>query len=377
MTGFATLRPRLIAVALLTAAGLACPPAAGMALAQDAAPQTAPAKAHKSRPQPAGPTPGGDAQTAAKDPSVAARFYTEGVKAYQAGKQAEAVQSMAAALGAGLASNLVPKALYYRGLAYAHLREPGLAISDLNSALYFKDGLDDAERAEARKQRSAAYHEAGLDEPAESGARVVAGSGSGEPSSTATVPNQSGFGDSFGNLFGGLFGGPSSPSPQSQPQAQPQAEPPSPATTAALLDGPHKVITPAGQETAEVLPWAKNGEATQSTAEPASPSAAPAAPPDTALPPPVRPAANAAKPKKGKFRIQVASVPSRDEASSVISNLQSKGEPLASAPVSVDPQKFGPNTFYRVRLGPYATAADTKAPCDALKAAGLDCLVTP
>ncbi|MGH8337021.1 MAG: SPOR domain-containing protein, partial [Gammaproteobacteria bacterium] len=79
---------------------------------------------------------------------------------------------------------------------------------------------------------------------------------------------------------------------------------------------------------------------------------------------------------KGVFRIQVATAQSRDAANGVVQSLQGKGELLASAHVTVDEAKFGATTFFRVRLGPYATAADTKAPCEALKAAGLDCLVT-
>lgn len=364
-------------LALLAAAAVACPLMAPAASAQDAA---APApKPHKARPQKAGPPAADDAQPGAKDPAVAARFYTEGVKAYQTGKHPEAVAAMSNALGAGLAANLVPKALYYRGLSNVQRHEPGLAISDLNIALFFKDGLDPSERAEAKRQRSVAYREAGLEEPAESGAKTIAAGGSGERGSTATVPKQSGLGDGLGNFFGGLFGGSSSAPAQPQPQAQPQP----PSTTASLLNGPHKVIEPDGQHSdehgEETLPWAKAGENAQTASEP--PPAAEPAPSDApataaALPPPAARHAAKAAPGKAKFRIQVASVPTRDEASGVISTLQSKGEPLSSAPVSVDPLKFGSNTYYRVRLGPYATAADTKAPCNALKAAGLDCLVT-
>ena len=80
---------------------------------------------------------------------------------------------------------------------------------------------------------------------------------------------------------------------------------------------------------------------------------------------------------KGGESGPTAIVPGKPEASEVLAKLKAAGGMLAEAPASVDEATFGTmGTFYRVRLGPYANAAAAKAPCDALKASGLDCLVT-
>jgi cell division septation protein DedD len=140
-----------------------------------------------------------------------------------------------------------------------------------------------------------------------------------------------------------------------------------------------------------VLPWANGGPASGGATAPRVPavsapvtaSVGAGAPQSNAVP-----GGNAAAPiatKKvaalgrpgGAFRIQVAAVKSRDEASAVISKIQAAGGSLASASSTVDETTFGAmGTFYRVRLGPYANAAAAKPDCDALKASGLDCLVT-
>ena len=54
------------------------------------------------------------------------------------------------------------RALYHRGVAYRKANKPAQAISDLTSALWLKNGLQDADRQDAVKQRADAYREAGL-----------------------------------------------------------------------------------------------------------------------------------------------------------------------------------------------------------------------
>ncbi len=56
----------------------------------------------------------------------------------------------------------MPRMLYYRGLAFRKLGKPGFAVSDLTSALWLKGGLSEAERADAIKVRALAYNEAGI-----------------------------------------------------------------------------------------------------------------------------------------------------------------------------------------------------------------------
>jgi cell division septation protein DedD len=288
--------------------------------------------------------------------------YNRGVTAYQAGKFAETVVSMNTALQAGvLTSNLLAKALYYRGAASQQQGKPGQAISDLTSALWLKGGLDETERAEAARFRSAAYRDAGLAE----GGEVASGSSSQGSSANSPVKSGlSGEGTSeqasglggIGNLFGNLFGG-SKPAPPQPP----------PATTAVT---PPVQASPAAPTGPEVLPWA-SGSGVASAAPPTTPSE-----PATGAPKPHKVAANPGA-KAGSYRIQVAAVKSRDEASAIISKVQALGGAVAAAGSSVDEATFGSmGTFYRVRVGPFPTAAATREPCAALKASGLDCLVT-
>ena len=70
------------------------------------------------------------------------------------------------------------KALFYRGVAYRQQKLPAQAIADLTSALWLKGGLGGNDRADALRQRTSAYQEAGLAE-------------SGEPLAPAAIPNAS------------------------------------------------------------------------------------------------------------------------------------------------------------------------------------------
>ncbi len=102
-----------------------------------------------------------------KDPAAAERSYAAGVKAFEAGKMAEAVQSLSAALAnGGLPAPQMAKALYYRGAAYRKQEKPAQAISDLTTAVWLKGGLSDADKAQAIEQRQMAYREAGLGDTA-------------------------------------------------------------------------------------------------------------------------------------------------------------------------------------------------------------------
>ena len=93
--------------------------------------------------------------------------YDAGLKAFANGKYQPAVDQFSTAIKAGgLQSTEMAKALYTRGIAYRKLNKPGLAISDLTSALWLKNGLSDSERRQATAERSEAYQLAGLQETA-------------------------------------------------------------------------------------------------------------------------------------------------------------------------------------------------------------------
>jgi len=374
----------IAALAGAVAVGLGLPPSV---VAQGvAAPAAAPAKAKAKKPKAAAPTPSGEegadagGAPAGKDPASALAAYTAGVKAYQAGKFDAAVQSLDSAVNnGGLTSGQMPKALYYRGAAFQQLGKSGQAISDLTSALWFKPGLDDRERVEATKLRAAAYRDAGLDDagqsvrsasaPPESGAAGAAARTGNVPGENSPSKGLGGIGSAFGQLFGGGSSSKPPPAPASPPVAA------APLERAAVA-----AAAPTGGEP-EVLPWANRGSGNVPAVGVDSRSdVAPAKPvtPKTVAPKAPAAAKPAGGPKAGgAVRIQVASVKSRDEASAAISKLKGMGGEIAAATASVDETTFGASTFYRVKLGPFASAAATAGPCKALKAQGFDCLVIP
>lgn len=350
--------------------------------------------------------PSAGADEAAKDPEKGKRAFEAGIKAYEAGRHDEAVNQLNAAVKAGgLAGPAMAKALYYRGAAFNAKGKHGQAISDLTSALWFKGGLDDKEKADATRIRSEAYVAAGLDPQgnaatasATAPASVVAapptgGSWVASPSLSspqlsavpAETPAASGGGIDLGNVLGGLFGGLTSGAKPIETAALPGEIAAGPVDTgnAAPATATAKGASPGG----EVLPWgavAEPGRAPNlrpvadgqsgTAGEPAKPETKPEV---RAKPSRQAAAAGNAAPKAsgtGAYRIQVGTAKSQAEADALAEKARANPT-LGGAAVAVDTMAFGGTTFYRVRVGPYATAADTRAPCAALKSGGLDCLV--
>ncbi len=83
------------------------------------------------------------------------------------------------------------------------------------------------------------------------------------------------------------------------------------------------------------------------------------------------------KASAGKYRLQLASVRSREEADRLVQNLMSAhASQLGGAEAQIDEAVIGNmGTFYRVRLGPYANANDPRKLCTTLKPQGYDCQV--
>lgn len=79
----------------------------------------------------------------------------------------------------------------------------------------------------------------------------------------------------------------------------------------------------------------------------------------------------------GKYRLQLASVRSREEADRLAQTVMTNhGSELGGAAAEVDETVIGNmGTFYRVRLGPYANAAEPRKLCTSLKPQGYDCQV--
>ena len=475
MTTF--LRTRAAAALVMTAALTA------IAVMTDAA-----SAATKSKTAVQGPAAASTPATQAPPAAAAAHAaYDAGVKSYQAGKFEPAVQSFTAALrGGGLPSNDMAHALYYRGLSYKKQSKPGLAISDLTSALWLKNGLSDSERASATSERAEAYRLAGLGdgnsgnekvavadpniaaraaEPSPAVAAAAAPGAAAAPKAASTrVETQQAMPDgTFGvapgtsdtaaravpapasrsvdhgamqtaalNQNEPLPGYATATAPavrtavatQPVPQAIQQAAAvpvsipaPAPAraaqpvlpaapiegasTTAAAATGApstvssffsnmfggSKTAAPAGAAiltTASTVPAATGGGGTAAAGSVASAkkmAAVAATNNATTAAGPVVAAAAAPAPapqvKGGKYKIHIAAVRSRAEAEALAQRLvQQQGAALASRTPTVDEAVIGSmGTFYRVRVGSFATAEEPRGLCNTLRTSGYDCLV--
>jgi tetratricopeptide (TPR) repeat protein len=392
------------AVVAVMAVGCACAGAPASAQTVGPAPQQAkPGKAAAARPE--------------ADPAAAEKALELGIHSYDAGKLEPAVGALSAALQhGGLREPSMGRALYYRGMAYRKLGKPAQAISDLTSALWLKTALTESQRADAMKQRAEAYREAGLGEAPSTTAAVVppAASEPAKPEPTRTAkaepaaeparpapvasgaaiasaspaPSSSSGGFGFGNVFGGLFGGSAAaPAP---------AAPPPPVTVAAATVEARPAPAAAGPAAAPAAaapliaapppaPPATTGSIGPAVSSWNQPATADKPAPQTkvgaatvavaAATPPLAPAPRVSA--NGHFRVQVAAVRSRDEADAVVARLKNEmSGKLAAAEPSVDEAVFGNmGTFYRVRLGPYASAQEAGRVCAGLKAGGFDCLM--
>lgn len=431
------------------------------------------------RAKPEAPAAATPADPAAQQQNVAAAAhaaYEAGVKSYQGGKYEPAVQSFTAALrGGGLASTDMAHALYYRGLAYKRQSKPGLAISDLTSALWLKNGLGDSERASATAERAEAYRLAGLGD-GNSGTETVAVADPNLAAAKTEAPkSEAPKADVSKNEV---------PSRRSAARADTQQATPDGTSMAAIADqvaapaAPAQVVTAAPETTnfqnaisgvAQSAPAARTASVTQPRASdlashqvaavsqmdaavpapipvaaaapvegpvaaaPGTPSTVSgffsnlfgtgksqaAAPITTASTEPAVPvaaksngasvasgeAAKAAKMtapaqssntgaaagsavaaaapaaatavKGGKYKIHIAAVRSRAEAEALANKLsQQHGNMLATRTPTVDEAVIGSmGTFYRVRVGSFATAEEPRGLCNTLRTSGYDCLV--
>ena len=428
----------------------------------------------KAKPAAAAAAPVDAAAQKQKDAAAAHNAYDAGVKSYQTSKLEPAVQSFTAALrGGGLAPTDMAHALYYRGLAYKKQSKPGLAISDLTSALWLKNGLSDSERASATAERTEAYRMAGLGD-GNTGAEQVAVADPNPPAAnTKAAPanpapaivevapaaskpvRQS---QDLANLQAGAFGGQTdtapatavAPAPVPRPvetkstaatstqtdqllasinQSAAKTEPigsqvpvlsAAPVETAAAVPAPipaaaaasstpnsvkgffsdlfggnsspqaaQAPVTTASTNTAATTAGSSVSNSSAVTAVVANKSlpakavqqvathqtaAAPQAQPATA--PPVIQAA-APQVKGGKFKVHIAALRSRAEADALAQKLvQQHGNQLLNRAPTVDEAVIGSmGTFYRVRVGSFATAEESRGLCNTLRTSGFDCLV--
>lgn len=407
------------------------------------------------------------AQEKQEKKSSAQKSYEAGVKAYNAGKTKEAVDKLSSALRiGGLGTTDLAKAMYLRGLSYQKQKKPGLAISDLTSAVWIKNGLSEAERQNALAMRQQAYAEAGISSSEVVAAPAVSQGPPPTPTAAAapTAPAPSSPADE--NLVlndpsastAVTRQAPDSPSAQDAARARqnatapvgglaaavsgrydstpPPALAPAPTTVAAapssssgssggLANAPQAIgnffsnLFSGGSSSSSTDDSISTGFAPGGAAPPSSTivagpsgtssgSAGDAIPPFTtaaipaneATPLPTKtaaaPTARVARPSpspaptavatppakkvyKGRYKLHIAALRSRDEAQAIADKLAAAhGGDLENRAPSVDAAVIGSmGTFYRVRVGGYASASRPKAICDKLRTSGFDCLVVP
>ena len=298
---------------------------------------------------------GGEAKKKRQDPDEAQRTIDAAFQQLGAGKPAEAAHALTRVLnGGGLPPAIMAKAFLYRGIAYRQLKKPAQAIADLTSALWLKGGLGEADRGDALQQRAAAYQEAGLADSTEPIAPAVpnatrgqrTASAGGAAAEAAAPPPSSSI---WSNPFAGWFGG-SSPAPASPP-AQP--------STTASIETPSQARA-APQPGPKTSAWTST---TQMRGGSGSVGESPAA----------------GKPE-GRFRIQIGMVRTEAEAQALSERVRREHpDALAMREAEIDEAVVGNmGSFYRVRVGPFASAQESQAACAKLKGAGIDCLlVTP
>ena len=324
-----------------------------------------PGKAGKSKQQANGDSDEGDKGAAKKkrqDPADAQRAVESAAKLLQSGKADQAEHTLSATLAAGsLPPAIMARALYLRGMAYREQKKPAQAISDLTSALWLKGGLTADDRADALKQRSAAYSDAGL---TETGA-LASPSPAGEPSrpsaakswGTVTTPTSGAApstpqtSDAGGNWFKNWFGA-WSPGGQTSPPPATTTSPP----TASIEKAESAPARPS--QTARIsTAWSSKTEVRAAEA-PVTTSA---------------PTTGAAK-SSGKYRVQLATVRSQREAEAVATKAKQALGALAQD-AEIDQAVLGNmGSFYRVRVGPFATMQEAQAVCAKVKGSGFDCL---
>jgi tetratricopeptide (TPR) repeat protein len=363
---------------LAAVAALALPAVAFDGPTQQSGAKKSTAAAKKQQEEPAE----GSAEDKSKTAALVQQTFDAGIKAYGAGKNEEALRAFEAAMRGGLPSAQMPRALYYRGLAFRKLGKPGFAVSDLTSALWLKGGLSEAERADAIKVRALAYNEAGISDvppvPQSSYAEApalpgqantaatqtaMAGGAPPPPSNAPAAPTEaSSSSGGVSGFFSSLFGGGSSSSEK-------PAEAPASTASIAPADssgwGGTTEVSPANAPPPQRAPEIASPFVTQVAAVEQPKTSANDAPPVARSSP------------SGKYKLQVAAVRTRSEAEALAGLVVGRhAEQLGGRKPDVDETVIGSmGTFYRVRLGPYASADEPEQLCVALRSDGFDCLV--
>lgn len=323
-------------------------------------------------------------------PAEAQQRLDAGIAAIAAGKAQEGVQLISIAITAGgLPTSQLARGLYQRGIAYRKLGQPAHAIADLTQALFLKNGLTSGDRAEALSARAASYREAGLPDQTVATAPQPVALGAAPAQPVAPVAPAAPT-----SAWITKASTPPVPAPVATPPAAADAAPPAspPPSSSSSTPSLFSFLSPKPKPAAPTAGWSS---ATVNAPPPApAPAPAPAAPvamapvasaPVSSVPAPAPAAAPAPAPlasvaavaPAGAYKLQVASVRTREEADAVIQKLtQHHAAELAQHAAQIDETAIGNmGTIYRVRLGPYADARPPAHLCANLRREGFDCLM--
>lgn len=329
--------------------------------------------------------------------------YDAGLKDFANGRYQSAIDQLATALKTGgLSSTEMAKALYTRGVAYKKQKQPGLAISDLTSALWLKNGLSASERDTAMAERADAYKMAGIQDTGKGPERVI-GTPIQTPTATTTAtaasPSASGPNGGSAGLSAAAIAqaaannNSSNPSDVAQPithqeasSAQPQASAPAPAPSSSfgssvtgffsnMFGGSSSAPAPEAQAPAGVTTASTGAVAETSSWSSATVVNEGGSAKAADKKPPVAAAAKTAT--KGKYKVHIAALRSRADAEALAQQLVAQhGADLDNHVPTVDEAVIGSmGTFYRVRIGGFASQEEPQGLCNKLRTSGLDCLV--
>jgi hypothetical protein len=457
-----------VALAFAFACILAGWPSAGEARKAKPTPQQAPQSAPASEASQ-------EADQKKQAAAAARQAYDAGLKAFANGKYQPAIDQLSAAVkGGGLSSAEMAKALYTRGSSYKKLNKPGLAISDLTSALWLKNGLSGNDRQTAAAERAEAYKMAGLQETGNASDRVVVDDPNSGPGSSsaglsaaavaqaAAAHSQQGSANASANVSSPSGVAPASSAPITRQDAESEA-----AKDAARARAAYGAVDAGGLQAAAAATVVRSAEQSGTPAQPASSSTFAVAPPAEASPGPsalsaapatpapatssvsssvsgffsnlfgggspapapapqptavttastshvepetsswssstvvtegrkqsgaakkalnrhpqtaaIAPAAAPVRAAKagGKYKVHIAALRSRAEAEALAQKLVAQhGADLGNHAPTVDEAVIGSmGTFYRVRIGGYASQDEPRGLCNKLRTSGLDCLI--
>jgi hypothetical protein len=337
---------RKVALAVLTAATLASVCVLGSRVEAQQTAKSAKAPAKSSAPQAKkddddeeqGKAP---AKKKRQDPVEAQRAIDAADKLLQGGKAEQAAQALTVTLAGGnLPPAIMARALYIRGTAYRQQSKPAQALKQRAGA-YADAGL--TESGEIAAAAAPATKEAKERTPTKSWGIVTTPTDNSASNTTKTAEGGSNW---FKNWFN-----------SAAPSAQANSAPP----VTASIDKTEAPLPKAAQAPAAPRVASAWSSKTQVNAETVPAEVrAPSVPPARA---------------EGKYRIQLAIVRTQQEAAALAAKAKRALAGALAREPEIDQAVLGNmGSFFRVRVGPFATVQETQAVCAKVKGTGFDCL---